>query len=248
MKKNIFLVTLGVISIFYLQYTFSKISAKKALSRDEYSLYKAAYMGRDKKVRRLVEKGVNVNIQSPNSKRTPLHIAASKGKEQIVTLLITNGADLEIKNKHGQTPLFFAAKKGRFNVVEALVDKKAQITDDIIEISKNDKIKNYLETARKKNGQQQSGQKAPRPQQEKASEAEAIKKQETPKTPEIPSEYDKSLHAAKTAQEVTKAVDEYLKEALKQYDEQPSEKAEKEVTTPIVIQKTETSKETIVAP
>jgi len=149
MKKDILFLVVAIIAIFSLQYSFSKIDAKKALSSQEYALYKAAYMGRTKKVKRLVEKGVNVNIKSPNSQRTPLHIAASKGRFEIVQALVDHGANLKVTNKEHKTPLDFAVEKNRTEIVKYLLEHGAIATPETIENAKNEEIKALLKVRKK---------------------------------------------------------------------------------------------------
>lgn len=47
---------------------------------------------------------------------TPLHIAASAGREEIVRSLIGKGAQLNSVNQNGCTPLHYAASKDRYEV------------------------------------------------------------------------------------------------------------------------------------
>lgn len=47
---------------------------------------------------------------------TPLHIAASAGREDIVRSLISKGAQLNSVNQNGCTPLHYAASKDRYEV------------------------------------------------------------------------------------------------------------------------------------
>ncbi|MFC1843126.1 ankyrin repeat domain-containing protein [Candidatus Dependentiae bacterium] len=145
MKKNILVLSILAIAILSLQKIYSKIDPKTVLSKKEYALYKAAYMGRTKKVTKLAKEGTDVNVKSPNSKRTPLHIAASKGKLAIVRVLVESGAQLEPKNIDGKTPLHFAAEKGRVKIVEYLVERGAAITKEIIDCAKKELIRNILE-------------------------------------------------------------------------------------------------------
>lgn len=48
---------------------------------------------------------------------TPLHIAASAGREEIVRSLISKGAQLNSVNQNGCTPLHYAASKDRYEVL-----------------------------------------------------------------------------------------------------------------------------------
>ena len=143
MNKQIIALTVFFSALFL---SYSLYARPEGMTAQEYSLYKAAYMGRLKKVQRLLEKGVNPNTKSPNSQRTPLHIACSKGRLSIVECLLEKGADVDAKNIEGKTPLEFAAKKGYMKIVEHLVEKGAQITRVIIDKASKEKIKKYLQS------------------------------------------------------------------------------------------------------
>ncbi|CAN0293800.1 unnamed protein product, partial [Ectocarpus fasciculatus] len=52
---------------------------------------------------------------------SPLHIAAAKGLDRIVSTLLLRGADKEALDCDGQTPLIWASYAGRMSVVKTLV-------------------------------------------------------------------------------------------------------------------------------
>jgi ankyrin repeat protein len=54
-------------------------------------------------IRALLDAGANINSAN-RSGFTPLHHAGEAGSEEAATLLITNGANLTLRNKYGQTP------------------------------------------------------------------------------------------------------------------------------------------------
>jgi ankyrin repeat protein len=120
-----------------------KINPKKAFSKDEYNLYKSVYMGRTNKVKKLIDSGVNVNVHSPNSHRTPLHLAASKGKMEMVKILVENGANLEATNSNDKTPLYSAIENSKIDIIKYLKSKGAKITQDMLNKS-SENIKSIL--------------------------------------------------------------------------------------------------------
>ena len=73
------------------------------------------------KVKALLDsKDVDVNAVNKFG-QTALHIAASRGYQEIVKMLISSGANVNAKDEDGKTPLHLAAKKGQENAVRLLV-------------------------------------------------------------------------------------------------------------------------------
>ncbi|XP_067003505.2 ankyrin repeat domain-containing protein 17 isoform X3 [Anabrus simplex] len=76
----------------------------------------------------LLDKGADVNAPPvPSSRDTALTIAADKGHCRFVELLLSRGAQVEVKNKKGNSPLWLAANGGHLNVVELLYNAGADI-------------------------------------------------------------------------------------------------------------------------
>ena len=53
--------------------------------------------------------GASVNARD-HRKRTPLHMAAEKGDDELITFLLDKKADSNVTDLHGNTPLDLAAK------------------------------------------------------------------------------------------------------------------------------------------
>jgi uncharacterized protein len=60
-------------------------------------------------------------------RRTPLHVAAAKGKRGPATWLIFWGAGVNARDRDGQTPLHLAAYYDRADLVELLIRKGADV-------------------------------------------------------------------------------------------------------------------------
>ena len=66
--------------------------------------------------------GVDINLQSPKSRFTPLHLATLMKDEPTVGLLLAMPlVDVNIKERHHQTPLLLAVDSGYEEIVELLV-------------------------------------------------------------------------------------------------------------------------------
>lgn len=64
---------------------------------------------------------------------TPLHWAAGYGQNPTVEILLSSGADPNVRTKDGKTALMFASSKGFFHVVKTLIRGGARLnhTDDL---------------------------------------------------------------------------------------------------------------------
>lgn len=62
--------------------------------------------------------------------RTPLHLAASKGYEDITIFLIREGVDVNMSDKFGNTPLYEAIKNGHDRIASLLVKEGASLNID----------------------------------------------------------------------------------------------------------------------
>jgi len=71
-------------------------------------------------VEKLLAKGANVNSKNPQQGRTPLHIAATRGRCKAAELLVAAGADVNAQDNLGSTPLGNAKQRGRMEVAELL--------------------------------------------------------------------------------------------------------------------------------
>jgi len=70
-------------------------------------------------IRALLDAGANINAANRTG-FTPLHHAGEAGSKEAATLLITNGANLTLRNKYGQTPEEIATASHHPEVAEIL--------------------------------------------------------------------------------------------------------------------------------
>ncbi|KAI5559498.1 hypothetical protein BDE02_17G115000 [Populus trichocarpa] len=85
----------------------------------------AAYHGDLYQLKGFIRAGADPN-RTDYDGRSPLHLAASRGYEDITLFLIQEGVDINIKDKFGNTPLLEAIKNGH-DRVESLLFKQGAI-------------------------------------------------------------------------------------------------------------------------
>ncbi|KAL4775199.1 hypothetical protein BDW60DRAFT_139089 [Aspergillus nidulans var. acristatus] len=77
--------------------------------------------------RRLLVNGADANVCAENSMVPPLSFAAEQGNEEISSLLLDYGAELEIRDLGGFTPLHIACQRNRLGTCTLLLDRGANI-------------------------------------------------------------------------------------------------------------------------
>lgn len=108
--------------------------------KEEYnvsSLFQAIHKGDFNSVQDILYSGVDPNgkdnlnqarpyhLDDHSAEGTPLHLAASNGRADIIFLLVLAGADCDAPNARNQTALHIAAKGGHADAVQALLEAGA---------------------------------------------------------------------------------------------------------------------------
>lgn len=75
----------------------------------------------------LLDGGANVDTSTANRGLTPLHIAAERGFEAMVALLLNAGASPHVRSNSGSTPLYRAARGGSVPILCQLHDAGSEI-------------------------------------------------------------------------------------------------------------------------
>lgn len=70
---------------------------------------------------------LDLNSQTDSNHDTALTLACAGGHEELVSLLLARGADIEHRDKKGFTPLMLAATAGHAGVVEILLNHAADV-------------------------------------------------------------------------------------------------------------------------
>ena len=84
------------------------------------------YENQDQIVEGALAHGMDVNRILPSG-RTPLMLAASKGRIKMVLPLLDHGADIEVKDEYGRTPLICAASGDEKAIVAILLTHGARL-------------------------------------------------------------------------------------------------------------------------
>lgn len=111
----------------------------KEEDRRRYEFLKAVELGDRLTAETLLVEGMEVNTKSSEGK-TALHIAAQFGNEELASVLLSYGADVNVKSTPrgkvkerkfygGRTPLHWAAAEGYGNIIQILLDHGANISE-----------------------------------------------------------------------------------------------------------------------
>ncbi|KAJ5116623.1 hypothetical protein N7456_000971 [Penicillium angulare] len=85
---------------------------------------RAAQSGTLEEVEALIERGCDIEERHAESGRNALLVAAHCGREDIVDLLISRGARINVKDGSGETALHLAASRGHWEVIGFLMEEK----------------------------------------------------------------------------------------------------------------------------
>ena len=75
----------------------------------------------------LLSSQADIEAQSERTKDTPLSLACSGGRLEVVELLLDRGANKEHRNVSDYTPLSLAASGGYVNIIKLLLNHGAEI-------------------------------------------------------------------------------------------------------------------------
>lgn len=87
----------------------------------DYEIFNAAERNDAKKLKALLDAGMDPNIRDYDRGATPLHLAANKGNVEAIELLIDAGADVNAANKRGRTPIHALIEMRFYKIVLWLI-------------------------------------------------------------------------------------------------------------------------------
>ena len=90
------------------------------------NIFYAARNGNLNRVKQFLNKGVNVNAQTPVRRRA-LHYAAESGHLPVVKELLNRGANIHARDRYGRQPIHNAAFYGHLNILKELINRGANI-------------------------------------------------------------------------------------------------------------------------
>lgn len=94
----------------------------------EVELVKAAMNGEREEVLRLLGEGVDINAQSNEQGYTPLIAAVKWNQLDIVNLLLSQGSDINARDKKGETALMHAVANGNAEMIKTLLSHKPDLS------------------------------------------------------------------------------------------------------------------------
>jgi len=93
----------------------------------DISFFKAAVDGDYEAIKTAIDSGIDVNAKGGFFGRTALSSVAHLGHMKIAELLISRGAEVDVKDSFRATPLHRASREGHKNISELLINKNANV-------------------------------------------------------------------------------------------------------------------------
>ena len=94
----------------------------------------AASTGNLQRVTEMVSRGTDINARAFDDGQTALIAAARNGRQDVVEFLVSNGADINLKDAGG-TPLYWAAFAGQAAIYKYLRSHGARLNADEVSLA-----------------------------------------------------------------------------------------------------------------
>ena len=95
------------------------------LGTPNIDIWEATKRNQNVRIRQHAVRGTDLNAREPESGGTPLTLAAARGHNAALWVLLDNGADINLRNRHGWTALHVAAFYGRPETTRILLAQGA---------------------------------------------------------------------------------------------------------------------------
>nr|XP_019947092.1 PREDICTED: ankyrin repeat and EF-hand domain-containing protein 1 isoform X2 [Paralichthys olivaceus] len=94
-----------------------------------YILLQRVHEGDTEQIKKMVNLGVEnlINLTEPQDGTGVLHVAVSANNQDLVSFLLSLGADPNIQDKKGRTPVMLAAERGNHAIVGLLIQSNADL-------------------------------------------------------------------------------------------------------------------------
>ena len=97
---------------------------KPTQDRISQMLRQAVYLEDQVTMDHLLKKRANLEAGDENG-ATPLHVAAMQNKPDVISWLVSHGADMNVSDGSGYAPMSWAVIKGHLPAINKLLDMKA---------------------------------------------------------------------------------------------------------------------------
>lgn len=96
---------------------------------DSFALHTCAIGGNVETAKKLIDAGANFDLyeSSPNFQHTPLLEACSHKQYEVMKVLISAGANVNLPNEQGETVLFDTVRDGNADLVKIIIDANAEL-------------------------------------------------------------------------------------------------------------------------
>ena len=103
--------------------------AKQSIKQGMTALHLASEYGHPEVAKLLIEAGADVNATEDDSKLAHCIGRQSMDMREVVTLLLENGAGVDVMDGEGFAPIHWAAEYGHLEVIKILVAKGAEMNE-----------------------------------------------------------------------------------------------------------------------